>query len=343
MKAIRDIPLSELFARMREGSNSAAGEEAWAEVYRRYQQRVWTRVYYVVRTISWLREPSEVASDVTGQVFLGLPGAVGRYQDIGRAEQWLMNIALRTALRHKESLTGNWSTGGSGSRPKTPRGRGRSYLDVDDAAGEIATVIDEVEADERFELRRLLESWKSDPAKQRWLELVELFIEGYSHDEIAEKLQITSGTSRTLLWKIRQHLAELGEEDRMRDEVGGRMDAQVIPFKPRLATHIDHDTLGEYADGLLSADDDARVSEHVAGCALCLSVVQRMRRGLALLAAATEPPAGLAGQVRARRASGERTLLPDAGAGMADDLLDVVGRDAGADAGADTDSTAEPS
>lgn len=328
---ITQLSLSDLFAQMRDAGDAAAADDAWAEVYRRYHKKVWTRVYYVIRSIGWLREPAEVASDVTGQVFLGLPAAVARYQDIGRAEQWLMNIALRTALRHKESLTGNWSSGRAPRRDRAARGSGRSYLDIDDAALQIGGIMDEVEADERFELHRHIDSWKGDPSKQRWVELVELFIAGYSHDEIAAKLQITPGTSRTLLWKIRQHLAELGEEVRMIDEVSGRMEAQVIPFRPRVAAHIEDDLLAEYADGMLEPADDARVAEHVAGCALCLGTVQRLRRGLALLAAAAEPPASLAQQVRARRDAGERTLLPNARPEI-DDVQEVVGLDAGDDA-----------
>src|SRR5262245_40013656 len=47
-------------------------EAAWEACYVHYWQLVWTRVFYVMRTISWLGEPREIAADVTSDVFVGL-------------------------------------------------------------------------------------------------------------------------------------------------------------------------------------------------------------------------------------------------------------------------------
>jgi RNA polymerase sigma factor (sigma-70 family) len=203
-------PLSALFSMIR-SADSELADEAWGECYRQYHEKVWTRVFYVIRSIPWLKEPGEIAADVTGQVFLGLPDALRNYEEAGRAEAWLMRIALRTALRQKESLTGNWAgaaTPKQASSTNAPRAAGRVNIDLDGVTGEIMSHFEEVENDERLELSRRLDAWRGDPDKQRWLEFIDFFLEGYSHDEIAERLEITPKTSRTWLWKIRRALAE---------------------------------------------------------------------------------------------------------------------------------------
>src|SRR5438105_2161486 len=67
-----DAPLGELF-RVMQSDDGVLREAAWEACYQRYWQIVWTRVFYVMRTISWLGEPREMAADVTSDVFVGLP------------------------------------------------------------------------------------------------------------------------------------------------------------------------------------------------------------------------------------------------------------------------------
>lgn len=328
-----EVPLSTLFARMRSATPEVA-EAAWGEVYRRYHERVWARVFYVIRTIPWLREPREVASDVTTQVFIGLPTAVQRYRDMGRAEQWLLRIALRTALRHREKLTGRWSEGRRESGADSPAPRGRSYFDLDAAIDHISYLMSEVEMDERLELRRRLDEWRADPSRARWLELVELFLEGYSHDEIAERLGISPRTSRTWLWKIRKELARprhAGEDDEVRGRAADR-EPDVVPIRPGAGAHLEPDVLERFADGLLDAQADAAAAAHVTSCAICDEQVTALRRGLAVLALGSRPPGDLADRVRTARAAGLRTLLqPEVADAWAAGSAEAVGRDADAD------------
>lgn len=193
---LAQAPLEELFRVMR-SPNAAEVENAWAECYRRYNQKVWSSVFYVIRTIPWLKEPGEVAIDVTSEVFARLPQTLCAYQEIGKAESWLMQVAVRTAIRQKESITGSWSK--TKSR--------RVSVDLNDTtAQDIAASFEGDNVDERMELDRRMDEWRTDPEKARWIELVNLFLEGYGHDEIAQRLGITPGTSRTLLWKIRRDL-----------------------------------------------------------------------------------------------------------------------------------------
>lgn len=201
---LTQAPLEELFRTM-QSANPAQVENAWGECYKRYNRKVWSCVFYVIRTIPWLKEPGEVAVDVTSEVFARLPQTLGAYQEVGKAESWLMQVAVRTAIRQKESITGSWSKGKSK----------RIGVELNDTtAQEIAASFEGNDRDDRMELERRMEEWQSDPEKKRWTELVNLFLEGYGHDEIAERLGITPGTSRTLLWKIRR---ELGRESKKQE------------------------------------------------------------------------------------------------------------------------------
>ena len=65
-------------------------------------------------------EPREAAADVASDVFVGLPDAVQHYREEGRAEWWLKQIAVRTALRRREALTGRWASGRQGASAVFP-------------------------------------------------------------------------------------------------------------------------------------------------------------------------------------------------------------------------------
>lgn len=194
--------LDELFRRMRAGSVSER-DAAWGEVYQRYRELVWTRVFYVVRSISWLAEPREVAEDVTSEVFVNLPDALARYREEGKAEQWLKQIAVRAALRAKERITGQWR---KGDEPPAPARRHESF---DEDAEQITRFLDGVEREELMELERRIDALRAsaDPKEQRWAEFIDLYRQGYGYAEIGERMHVTEGTARNWLVAIRKHLA----------------------------------------------------------------------------------------------------------------------------------------
>ena len=123
-------PLGELLVAM-QSDRAALREAAWAECYRRHYQLVWTRAFYVIRSIAWLPEPREVAADVASDVFVGLPDAARHYREEGGAEWWLKQVVVRTALRRKEALTGRGAAGRGAAAP------GRSTVALDETADEI--------------------------------------------------------------------------------------------------------------------------------------------------------------------------------------------------------------
>lgn len=65
--------------------------------------------------------------------------------------------------------------------------------------------------------------------------------------------------------------------------------------------------LERHADALGTRDPEPEVAEHVRGCDRCREIVRDLRRGLARLMSASEPPAELARQARARRWAVART------------------------------------
>lgn len=177
-------------------------EAAWAACYEGYRELVWTRVFYVLRTISWLREPREATEDVTSDVFVGLIDAAKQYREEGKPEKWLARVAVRAALRAREKLTGEWN-GRHGVRTA------RRHVSFEDEAGTIASELDSVDRDELLELERRIAGLRSstEPRHRRWAEFIDLYRDGDGYEEIGKKLNLTEATARNWLVAIRKHLA----------------------------------------------------------------------------------------------------------------------------------------
>jgi RNA polymerase sigma-70 factor, ECF subfamily len=152
----------------------AGSSDALAEVYRRYGPLVYAAAY---RTTGSLPD----AEDVVQDVFLGLPGALRRYEEHGRFEAWLRRVAVRCALMKARA-----------------RGRSREepveWIEALPAAAAEPTL-------ERIAAARALEAM---PEKLRTVFLLKE-VEGYSHAEIGELLGISRLNSATRLfraWKV---------------------------------------------------------------------------------------------------------------------------------------------
>ena len=205
-----NLPLGELLLAMRSES-ATVRETAWAACYERYYRVVWTRVLYIVRSIGWLSEADKVAEDVTSEVFVGLPEAARQYREEGRADGWLKHVAVRAALRKKESLTGKWAVKKSapGEEGVDHVRTGRTYFPFEETADEIVERLDTVEREDLIELRRRREALRNspDPSKRRWDEFLELYVVGYDFKEIGERMGLTEASARNWLCNIRKHLA----------------------------------------------------------------------------------------------------------------------------------------
>jgi RNA polymerase sigma factor (sigma-70 family) len=202
------LPLGELLIAM-QSESATVRKAAWAACYEGYYAVVWTRVFYIVRSIAWLSEPGSVAEDVTSDVFVGLPEAAAHYKEYGRAEWWLKQVAVRAALRRKEALTGIWATGRSPPQGEPADHAGRRSVTFDETADQIVERLDAIDHEELLELHRRREALRNspDPAKRRWDEFLELYVLGYDFSEIGERMGLTAASARNWLCKIRKHLA----------------------------------------------------------------------------------------------------------------------------------------
>lgn len=162
-----------LVARARTGD-----ADALADLYRRYGDQV----YQVAIRLTQSRPDAE---DVTQDVFVGLPEALGQYEGRGELGAWIRRIATRAALlllRHRRRQS-KWERRARRSEP-------------------IADPPTEVEA-------RLTLEWALNRMPEDWRVVYVLKeLEGYSHDEIADLLGISAGASSVRLYRARQFLRD---------------------------------------------------------------------------------------------------------------------------------------
>src|SRR4029079_990721 len=116
------------------------------------------------------------AEDVLHDVFLGLPEALTRYEERGSLESWLKRVAARVALTHMRS-----------------RGRLREVPFDDDVKPVTAPGLDRLV--DRLTVQRAIDALPDS------LRIVFILreVEGYSHAEIAELLDITQNASEVRL------------------------------------------------------------------------------------------------------------------------------------------------
>jgi RNA polymerase sigma factor (sigma-70 family) len=152
-----------------------------------------------------------VAADVTSDVFVGLVEASRHYREEGKAEFWLKQVAVRAALRRKESLTGRWA---SGTRPrrsgtKGAADRGREHLPFEEVADQIVARLDAVAPEDLLELNQRREVLRTSPdhMQRRWAQFIDLYIAGHGFREIGERMGLTEATARNWLCQIRKYLS----------------------------------------------------------------------------------------------------------------------------------------
>ena len=153
----------------------AGSLDALGELYREYADDVHALAYRI--TLS-----RDDAADVLQDLFVGLPRALRSYSEHGRFESWLKQVAVRMCLMQM--------------RQKKRKREDR--LDYEVPLTESAAVADTLD---RIALERALASL---PDQLRTVFVLKE-IEGYTHVEIAELLQISSANSATRLsraWAI---------------------------------------------------------------------------------------------------------------------------------------------
>ena len=147
-------------------------------------ERLYTEYGDTVYGIAFrLTESAADAKDILHDVFVALPEALNSFDALGSFEGWLKRVAARTSLmkmrgrrRRREISLG----GLAGSLRRFDRADPIDHLELERAIADLPEPLRAV-----FVLRE---------------------IEGFSHDEIAELLNIRRGTSEVRLYRARRAL-----------------------------------------------------------------------------------------------------------------------------------------
>jgi RNA polymerase sigma-70 factor (ECF subfamily) len=139
---------------------------------------LYSRFGYALMAVAYrLTGSRDDAEDVLHDVFLGLPEALTRYEERGSLESWLKRVTARVALTRMRS-----------------RGRLREVSLADDDSSPVPSPSLECLVD-RLTVQRAIDAL-SDSLR---IVFVLREIEGYSHAEIAELLDITQNASEVRL------------------------------------------------------------------------------------------------------------------------------------------------
>ena len=159
----------------------AGSPEALAALYREHGPALFRLAYRLTGT-------REDAEDVVHDVFVGLPEALGRYEERGNLVGWLNRVTARVALM----------------RLRSRNRRGEVALDAGGHGGAPPQDAD------RIALQSAVNALP-DPLR---VVLVLTEIEGYSHAEAAELLGISAGASRVRLNRAMRRLRKTLEDGR---------------------------------------------------------------------------------------------------------------------------------
>jgi RNA polymerase sigma-70 factor, ECF subfamily len=152
------------------GAARNGSRAALAELYRVHGDAVHTLAYRITGS-------REDAEDVLQDVFIGLPRALGSYDERGRFDGWLKRVVARTCVMRLRAAS---------RRREQP---------LDDVAGLAVSGEASANVVERLALQRALA--RLAPRLRAVFMLRE--VEGYSHAEIAGLLKISPGASATRL------------------------------------------------------------------------------------------------------------------------------------------------
>lgn len=132
------------------------------------------------RTLLRYTDSTADAEDVLHDVFVGLPEALRAYAERGRFDAWLARVAVRHAMMRRRAQSRRREEGLDGAAPLAA---------ADDAARR---------TDDASEHAGLHAAVRALPDPLRHVLLLRQ-VEGFSHDEIASVLGISTGNSRARL------------------------------------------------------------------------------------------------------------------------------------------------
>jgi RNA polymerase sigma-70 factor, ECF subfamily len=159
----------------------AGDPEALASLYRTYGAALYRLAYRLTGT------PQD-AEDVVHDVFVGLPEALGRYEERGNLAGWLKRVTARVALMRLRSRTRRREVALDATLSAAERPPDGERVALETAIGAL-------------------------PDRLRCVLLLKE-VEGYSHAEVGELLGISEGASRARLNRALQRLRRALEDGR---------------------------------------------------------------------------------------------------------------------------------
>ena len=162
---------------------AARNADALIELYQRHGRAVFSLAYYISRVRG-------TAEEITQDVFSALWQKANQFDAArGRLEVWLLRITRNLAI----------------DRLRHQRRRIQNAISLDLIEPQAESSDDTERAEQRHELNRLLQQL---PAAQR--QAIELsYFQGFTHDEIAAKLQVPVGTVKSRILLALRKLKEL--------------------------------------------------------------------------------------------------------------------------------------
>lgn len=168
-------------------------ERAYHYLVSRYAEQIYNRCINTVRNV-------EDAEDLTQEVFTVVYLSLDQFQGKSKVSTWIYSIALN---KSKEIL-----------RKKTRQKRSGLHIEIDkpDATFTPDQIINfdhpGVQLEDK-ELAKVLFSALDQLADNQRLAFTMHKIEGYSYDEIAEKLNVTTSSVESLMFRAKKNLQEL--------------------------------------------------------------------------------------------------------------------------------------
>ncbi len=156
--------------------------------HRQYQKLLYQKYADLMYTVclSYCKDEDQ-ACDILQEGFIKVFRKIDQFKTKGSLRAWIRRIIVNTALDHYR-------------KQKRQQEKIESYQQVSQQA--VINVLDQISANELIKLVNQL------PTKAAMV--LKLYaIEGYAHKEIAEKMDITEGTSKSQLHRARALLKQL--------------------------------------------------------------------------------------------------------------------------------------
>ncbi len=151
------------------------------QLYRRYANEMYSLILAY-------ENDRDAAKDILQEAFIKIFRSLDQYNNQGPFAGWVRRIVVNTAIDHYRKTNGNKNL----------------FVDIEKAA---ASESENIENMDNLDVKDILSHVKRLPEKARVV--FNLFaLEGYSHKEIAVKLEIAEGTSKSQFNRARQLLQQ---------------------------------------------------------------------------------------------------------------------------------------